>query len=60
MDVLNYDCQECRAKAGEKCRNYKGGGKTPCKSRGQPTPKKGRRRNALPSVVQPTLYDLLD
>jgi hypothetical protein len=37
---LAVDCRRCRAKAGKKCRNYKGQNKQTCPERGTPEPAK--------------------
>jgi hypothetical protein len=50
--ALAVPCAECRAPAGQKCRNYRGQGKQTCPGRGQPTD------DAPPArPVQPSLFD---
>ncbi len=58
-DVYHFACARCGAKAGERCRNYKGQNKATCRGRGEP-PAPPRKRPVRPVLKQYDLFDLLD
>lgn len=56
-NVVAEECPKCGARTGEKCRNYQGKGKQPCRLEVKPPPAKDLKRLMDVPLQQAELFD---